>query len=1259
MAQKHVNTDGTVAADDSRRIEDVLEREYDAISRLSGEARLASGRIAPDQLMGLAFSGGGIRSATFNLGVLQALAELKLLKEFDYLSTVSGGGYIGSWLTAWIARADEENRRREVAQKAKTGEAVRHTPGVETVQQRLSPTLDPAHEPDQIRFLRNYSNYLTPKTGLLSTDTLAGIATYLRNFILNLVILSAGLGAILLLPRVAAFLGIALQKAPVLSLAMGLIALTVAVLFININLATQLPWSAFNRARQQANSPFKDPWYVKRVWVVITIVGSLVVSALFLACWLAAPTHDLIKFFWRDEAERWHALAVLIGVPAAIAVIWEIALKIADVKKEITERPTWWWRLLGLVVGAAIGLGGLVWLQWLFRTENNDPTTYPLWHATVWAVPGLLGVFGLAVIFVIGTSGRQFEEDSREWWSRVGGILLAVGVGWVLIAAAAIYAPWAVMNLTGVIEGLGVGWIVTTIIGVRTAMSPSTGNPGSDKLRELVAKATPWVFVVGLLVALSYGIHALLAFFHGDCMSDGRACAWTDYTRWITPWLQGPQLWIVFVASILLTLFFSWRVDVNLFSFHMFYRNRLARCYLGASNPMRKAHPFTGFDGTDSPRLMDVLQRPYHLINTAINITTGERLAWQERKAASFVFSPLFCGYDLGGINGGSVSCYQPTAEYVKKAKGCVGLSSAMAISGAAASPNQGYHSTPAVAFLLTVFNVRLGWWMQNPAHHDVWRSAGPGWGFRYLVAELFGSTDESSKFVYLSDGGHFDNLGIYELIKRRCRFIVASDAGCDPGIEFEDLGNAIRKCKIDLGVTIDIDSRVIIPDPSTRKSLFHCAVGRIRYPGSSKRLPHVMQEAAAGDIGSESDDDGYEGYLLYIKPSLSGNEPRDVLQYAAAHPDFPHETTSDQWFAESQFESYRKLGYHLAQEVFKSAGIERARGRESMFVALKQKWYPPSTAVKTAFSRHADQLKILQAAQRNDPELRFLDAQIYPEWSRLMEGKRAAYPARLSMPAKASELRSGFYFCSNLLGLMESVYIDLNLEDDFDHPDNRGWINLFKHWSWSTMFRGTYAVCCATYGARFQRFCETRLELSPGHVAFMKTPEADATIGLCRDRGALEEYLHRAQHDSFDLNFEEVRIVRKTADEYAQLDELILLRLRVADPSRPGDTSVSGLALEFTFGFVLTNSKREFVCFRVQDHLRGMGLARQALEALCREGYTSIADDAPGTPEEQRRFRDLLSSVLREAGHVAEAIEAESESEKQSLAAGSESVNR
>src|SRR5262245_17117191 len=172
--------------------EEVLDLEYAQIERLSREVELASGTVAKDQLLGLAFSGGGIRSATFNLGVLQALSELKLLKEFDYLSTVSGGGYIGSWMSAWIHRAHLANPKKA---------------GVETGHEKLSPKNSQEDEPKEVGFLRSYSNYLTPKTGLFSTDTLAGVATYLRNLVLNLSVIISCLAVVMLLPRVVAAAG--------------------------------------------------------------------------------------------------------------------------------------------------------------------------------------------------------------------------------------------------------------------------------------------------------------------------------------------------------------------------------------------------------------------------------------------------------------------------------------------------------------------------------------------------------------------------------------------------------------------------------------------------------------------------------------------------------------------------------------------------------------------------------------------------------------------------------------------------------------------------------------------------------------------------------------------------------------------------------------------------------------------------------------------------------------------------------------------
>ena len=1048
---------------------------------------------------------------------------------------------------------------------------------------------------------------------------------------MNLSIVISCLAVVLLAPRVVAAAGSWVGRWPTGLLAFGTTSLAVGTLFINLNLASQLPYSKV-----------KAPAWAQPRMVLVSIVLPLVLAGLSVGFWLTSQGNLAAVFLSLEPRTLLIDAGILGGVTAVIALLWLGALKIVGVERKPGDRPTWKWRLLGLVVGVAIGLVGLVSIQEIFAAPA-DNFLDRIWVATVWGLPSLLSVFGVATIFVVGTSGRQFEEDSREWWSRLGGVLLGIAVAWVLVAAAAIYAPYGVIRLKGVIETLGIAWLVTTIAGVRAASSGLTGKPGSTRWLDLLAKITPYVFVAGLLVALAYAIHAVLAWANerpvalaADFVTD-----WDVYAKEITPWLSNPAQWALLLAVIVAALFLSWRIDVNLFSFHMFYRNRLVRCYLGASNPKRTPHPFTGFDGDDSLALKSLLQRPYHLINTAMNITKGSRIAWQERKAAPFVGSPLFCGYEFREDDGKPTSAYQRTDEFLAEENRrwhrriettpspgdaregarwhagdlSLGLGTAFAVSGAAASPNQGYHSSPPVAFLLTVFNVRLGWWLQNPARPEVWRREGPRWGIRYLLSELVGMVDDRSKYVYVSDGGHFENLGIYELVRRRCRFIVACDAGMDPSFEFEDLGNAIRKCKVDLGIPIEINTQGILPDAVGKRGQVHCAVGTIRY--------------------DRKDPDLSAGYLLYIKPSLTGSEPLDVLQYAVAHPEFPHETTTDQWFGESQFESYRKLGYHIAKVVFEGAGIHRPGKRENMFVALKERWYPSSAAVKTAFSRRGDHLKTLQESLRSDPNLRFLDAQIYPEWDRLMAGRREAYPTNQSLPSTATEVRAGFYFCNNLLELMESVYLDLNLEEEHGHPDNRGWMNLFRNWSWSTMFRVTYAICSATYGARFQTFCERRLDLSQSkevivHCNAVETPP--------------EEFLAREEERN-RLNFVEIDIIRKLAQgkDRVPFDELLVFSLLVRDPSRPQNGGGAS-ALEFPFGFALT-SRREFVYFRVQDHLRRMGLAREGLKKLAVLGYESISEQMdiavervtprrPGVQtdaESPRRFRMLLSSVLRE----------------------------
>ena len=206
--------------------------------------------------------------------------------------------------------------------------------------------------------------------------------------------------------------------------------------------------------------------------------------------------------------------------------------------------------------------------------------------------------------------------------------------------------------------------------------------------------------------------------------------------------------------------------------------------------------------------------------------------------------------------------------------------------------------------------NVRLGWWLRNPRFHACGRASRPSLSLRELLYELLGMTTDDKKWVYLSDGGHFENLGVYELVRRRCRFIVACDAGQDGDVTFEDLGNAIERCRADFGVDIEIDLGKL-RRRCRRRSERHCAIGTIRYDRLDAARRRRRRRSSPGT-------------LLYIKTSLTGDEPADVLSYAAEHPAFPHESTSDQFFDESQFESYRALGFHAVCERLQHRRLRR-----------------------------------------------------------------------------------------------------------------------------------------------------------------------------------------------------------------------------------------------------------------------------------------------------------------------------------------------
>jgi hypothetical protein len=166
------------------------------------------------------------------------------------------------------------------------------------------------------------------------------------------------------------------------------------------------------------------------------------------------------------------------------------------------------------------------------------------------------------------------------------------------------------------------------------------------------------------------------------------------------------------------------------------------------------------------------------LVNTTLNLNVGSELSQQERKGASFVMTPSLrlrlqdssaakptddefedCGYRQTREGGGEMGYSDPKGPTV---------GAAMAISGAAASPNAGYTTSGPMAFLLTIFDARLGWWLGNPRWKDASRLPGPPYALKYLIAELTANTTARTRFVNLSDGSHFENLGC-ELVRRRC----------------------------------------------------------------------------------------------------------------------------------------------------------------------------------------------------------------------------------------------------------------------------------------------------------------------------------------------------------------------------------------------------------------------------------------------------------------------------------------------------------
>jgi hypothetical protein len=397
-------------------------------------------------------------------------------------------------------------------------------------------------------------------------------------------------------------------------------------------------------------------------------------------------------------------------------------------------------------------------------------------------------------------------------------------------------------------------------------------------------------------------------------------------------------------AALVWVVALGWMVDPNTVSMHQFYKARLVRAYLGASNPRRlKEHKeiADAVAGDDVPlSALKNCQRgaPYHLINTTLNLVAGRDLSTAQRSASSFILSKNYCG--------SLRTNYRPTDSYMN---GRLSLGTAVAASGAAVSPSMGSKKpTAAMAMLLTLLNVRLGYWSPTPSREH-WKMSQPRlWPF-YLLREFLSQTNDLSSYCYLTDGGHFDNTGLYSLVERGCRYIVLVDCGADPQPScFQDLGDAIRRCRIDFGAEVDLKLDHLIEN-KCQSATQYFAVGEIKYSRKHAEALHWKIEGRENDKEEEA---ALTGIIIYFKPTILGKETADVRQYAIENKYFPQQSTANQWFGEAQFESYRRLGQSYAKEAFeKLEAIKRINRRirlsskdvEAVFVEIFNRYTPKS----------------------------------------------------------------------------------------------------------------------------------------------------------------------------------------------------------------------------------------------------------------------------------------------------------------------------
>ncbi len=962
VTQTHAKKDLTLTpslhqAAEASELQGLLQQEQDVIAE-----RKRAAQSAEKSVVGLALSGGGIRSATFCFGILQVFERKRLMKHVDFLSTVSGGGYTGSAYSAW-------RLRQTLAQ------AAAQTPDYDPISVKKNP---PGSWEELLPHLRKFSNYLSPNLGIGSPGTWRIVATMVRNLTIH------WLALIFAIVLVFATLLLSLRFLWSVSVVFALLGL---VLIIS-GLAQESAGKEYVRDCQNGGAKAR---LGERLWQWATqgfrnadasaaveaarkrcaalasqvqnllqsprpaIFSGLVLYALGTAIgfvfstypqfpeislplpeWLRIDTlysvfPDYFAPDFRLGSRFWAAVTLFVVSVLLVSIVGFASEWRWRPRRDFYPKPAW----IGFILVALMLL--VTWVSLahynggLTSTISTEPVQlieiFPrsvTWSLALawsysWQIGLVLLVFALLASVTVAVFNDQMDREEREWSTRIVSVCLVAAVAWTGLTALTLgstklaqvvfdgglsgHYEWGGAGLTGI-------WLLLSTWIARLGKTEAVQAVARTYWKQLAITFGPWFFLAGLIVLTCFSAVLLLLMLSSkvspiDTLSEefiANAVLWSD-----------GYVFAMFIVAAVIFLVAGFILDPNEYSLHGFYRDRLVRSYLGASNADTPAPDSIWNIRTDDLPLADTLiavkaeggGAPFHIVNTAVNLFGSKDLRVQQRHCDSFVFTPLSCGSWATNYTSTPPRLY---------------LGTALSISGAAISSNAGLATHgAAIAALMTFFNMRLGYWFGNPRFACAQSSKRPPFAPKYLFAEGFSMTNEDQSFVNLSDGGHFDNLGLYELIRRRCRYIIVIDAECDPTYSFSALAQAIRMARIDFDVSIKIDVEALAPPPGERCARGHWTMGNIIYKDPDKDANAPFPDRGLRQSGET------EGRILYIKSSYladdkNGHISADVIEYARRHTSFPHDDTADQFFSEQQFESYRKLAECIATKLLADA---------------------------------------------------------------------------------------------------------------------------------------------------------------------------------------------------------------------------------------------------------------------------------------------------------------------------------------------------